>query len=62
MSVLVLHLHDKFHIREGFTNYFTEFSMDGYLQPDVEIVGQPVSEADRKFLTVQKVLEASSFL
>ena len=30
--------------------------------PDLEIVGQPVSEADRKFLTVQKVLGGSSFL
>ena len=29
---------------------------------DLEIVGQPVSEADRKFLTLQKVLGASSFL
>ena len=29
--------------------------------PDVEIVGQPVSEADRKFLTVQKVWRDSSF-
>ena len=28
----------------------------------MEIVGQPVSEADRKYLTVQKVLEGSGFL
>ena len=26
---------------------------------DVEIVGQPVNEADRQFLTVQKVLGGS---
>ena len=32
------------------------------IQADVEIVGQPFSQADRKFLTVQKVLEGSSFL
>ena len=30
--------------------------------PDLEIVGQPVSEADRKFWTLQKVLEDPSFL
>ena len=29
---------------------------------DLEIVGQPVSEADKKFLTVQKVFGGSSFL
>ena len=29
---------------------------------DVEIVGQPVSLADRKFLTSQKVLTGSSLL
>ena len=30
--------------------------------PDMEIVGQPVSEADRNFLTLQKVSGGSSFL
>ena len=34
----------------------------GLCPPDVEIVGQPVSEADRKFLTLQKVFGGSSFL
>ena len=29
---------------------------------DVEIVGQPVSGADRKFLTLKKILGGSSFL
>ena len=34
----------------------------GAQNADLEIVGQPVSKADRKFLTLQKVLGASSFL
>ena len=33
-----------------------------YIEADMEIVGQPVSEADRKFWTLQKVLGRSSFL
>ena len=32
------------------------------MQPDVEIVGQPVSKADRKFWTLQKVLGDPRFL
>ena len=37
-------------------------SKDPLRRADVEIVGQPVSEADRKFWTSQKVLGGSSFL
>ena len=37
-------------------------SKHNHYRSDVEIVGQPVSEADRKFFTVQKVLRDSSFL
>ena len=61
------------HLFHNLTQHHTEYLTPSHIKlyqllhmyprmADVEIVGQPVSEADRKFLTVQKVLGGSSFL
>ena len=47
---------------EGIHFFIMHSESKGHSGPDLEIVGQPASEADRKFLTLQKVLGGSSFL
>ena len=61
------------HLFHNLTQHHTEYLTPSHIKlyqllhmyprmADVEIVGQPVSKADRKFLTVQKMLGGSSFL
>ena len=49
-------------LTENVQDFINNIYTEQLCQADLEIVGQPVSEADRKLLTLQKVLGASSFL